>query len=69
MSDDELDLENTDGPDIKQAQRALNKAQKDRVRTDIVIEQANQAIIALREMHRENHFVDKMRLIMQGRTT
>ena len=65
MINDELD-ENTDGPDIIKARRALQQATKAKKETDTLITEANDALTSLRRMHEENHFVDKLRLIIRG---
>ena len=65
MINKELD-ENTDGPDVIKARRALQQANRAKKETDTLITEANAALASLRRMHEENHFVDKLRLIIRG---
>ena len=65
MINKELD-ENTDGPDVIKARRALQQANRAKEKTDNLVTEANAALASLRRMHEENHFVDKLRLIIRG---
>lgn len=65
MINDELD-ENTDGPDVIKARRAFQQATRAKKETDNLVTEANAALASLRRMHEENHFVDKLRLIIRG---
>ena len=65
MINNELD-ENTDGPDVIKARRALQQANRAKEKTDNLVTEANAALASLRRMHEENHFVDKLRLIIRG---
>ena len=65
MINEELD-ENTDGPDVIKARRALQQANRAKEKTDNLVTEANAALASLRRMHEENHFVDKLRLIIRG---
>ena len=65
MINEELD-ENTDGPDVIKARRALQQANRAKEKTDNLVTEANAALASLGRMHEENHFVDKLRLIIRG---
>lgn len=65
MINEELD-ENIDGPDVIKARRALQQANRAKEKTDNLVTEANAALASLRRMHEENHFVDKLRLIIRG---
>ena len=65
MINEEL-YENTDGPDVIKARRALQQANRAKEKTDNLVTEANAALASLRRMHEENHFVDKLRLIIRG---
>ena len=65
MINKELD-ENTDGPDVIKARRALQQANRAKEKTDNLVTEANAALASLLRMHEENHFVDKLRLIIRG---
>ena len=65
MINEELDA-NTDGPDVIKARQALQQANRAKEKTDNLVIEANAALASLRRMHEENHFVDKLRLIIRG---
>ena len=65
MINEEL-YENTDGPDVIKARRALQQANRAKEKTDNLVTEANAALASLRRMHEENHFVDKLRFIIRG---
>ena len=64
--DEEFD-ESTDGPDVLAAERALRQSLEHTRETEIVIRQNSETLDVIREIHRKNHFVDKLHLIMYGK--
>jgi hypothetical protein len=58
--------ETTDGPDLAGAQRSLADARAGSKRTEEVVREANAALMTLRGWHKENHFVDKLRVAIRG---
>lgn len=68
MSNDgfeEID-ETTDGPDVIRARRAVQEARQATRQTDKIVTETQSAIATLRRMHEENHFADKLRLVIRG---
>lgn len=60
--------ETTDGPDLLRAQKALADAKRSQRQTDKVVSESRGALNTLKELHTENHFTDKLRLIIRGVT-
>lgn len=65
MINEEID-ESTDGPDLIAARRALKQAEQSKPKTDRLVVETRAALASLKGMHDENHFVEKVRLIMRG---
>lgn len=55
-----------DGPDIGKAQESISQAQAAAVKTDRVITETQRAIRKLNSIHQENHFAEKLRLLLRG---
>jgi len=58
--------ENTERPDRDRAQRALESAPSDIIRTAEAVAESKRLLAIVRTKRRENHFVDKYRAIIVG---